>query len=245
MRMLKESEDAMGQSFWDRHTGKNHDGHVIEREDGFVDIDHMVSYFLEYRDWSSEEKKAMRFCRGRVLDVGCGAGKHAIRIQGKGMDVLGIDNSPLALKVCRERGLKRTKCMAADEVDARLGQFDTIIMMGNNFGLFENPAKARRMLEAFHGATSARARILAQTMDTYATKKGEHLDYQAYNRKRGRMSGQIKLRIRYKKLATPWFDYLIVSRSEMKAILKGTGWKVSKFIGKGASYIAVIEKSKR
>ena len=87
--------------------------------------------------------------------------------------------------------------------------------------------------------------LLAQTMDTYATKKGEHLDYQAYNRKRGRMSGQIKLRIRYKKLATPWFDYLIVSRSEMKAILKGTGWKVSKFIGKGASYIAVIEKSKR
>jgi SAM-dependent methyltransferase len=243
--MLKPSEDAMGQSLWDRHKGKNVDGHVIEREDGFVDIDHLVSYFLEHRDWSAEEKRAMRLCRGRVLDVGCGVGKHALHLQGKGLDVVGVDNSPLALKASRERGLKRTRCLSADEIDEGLGEFDTIIMMGNNFGLFENPEKAKAMLAAFRKATSPKARIIAQTMDPYATKKGEHLDYQAFNRRRGRMSGQIQLRIRYKKLATPWFDYLIVSRREMKAILKGTGWKVARFIGDGPSYIAVIEKVSR
>ncbi|MFH0815826.1 MAG: class I SAM-dependent methyltransferase [Methanobacteriota archaeon] len=243
--MLTRSEDAMGLSFWDCHKGKNSDGHVIERDDGFVDVDTLRSYFQEYEDWSSEEKSAMRLCRGRVLDVGCGVGKHSIHLQGKGLDVLGIDNSPLALKVCRERGLKRTKCMSADEVEGKLGKFDTVIMMGNNFGLFENPEKAREMLATFHRATSPGARIIAQTMDPYATEKKGHLEYQARNRRLGRMPGQIRLRIRYDRLATPWFDYLIVSREEMKEILRGTGWKVSRFIGKGALYIAVIVKTGR
>jgi len=40
-----------------------------------------------------------------------------------------------------------------------------------------------------------------------------------------------------------WFDYLMVSKEEMKEILKGTGWKVKKFIDSEDSlYIAIIEK---
>ncbi len=42
---------------------------------------------------------------------------------------------------------------------------------------------------------------------------------------------------------TPWFDYLYVSKGEMKEILKGSGWRVKKFIDSGDSvYVAVIEK---
>ena len=44
-------------------------------------------------------------------------------------------------------------------------------------------------------------------------------------------------------IATPWFDYLFVSPDEMKHILTGTGWKVTRFIEGGRpSYVAVIEK---
>jgi ubiquinone/menaquinone biosynthesis C-methylase UbiE len=35
-------------------------------------------YFAEYEDWPQVEQKAMEFVKGRVLDVGCGAGRHAI-----------------------------------------------------------------------------------------------------------------------------------------------------------------------
>jgi hypothetical protein len=57
------------------------------------------------------------------------------------------------------------------------------------------------------------------------------------------MSGQIRIRIRFQAIATPWFDYLFVSPDEMKHILTGTGWKVSRFIEGGRpSYVAVIEK---
>ena len=61
--------------------------------------------------------------------------------------------------------------------------------------------------------------------------------------KRGRMPGQVRIRIRFEKYATRWFDYLLVSREEMKEILEGTGWKVKQFLDSGNSkYIAIIEK---
>ena len=63
--------------------------------------------------------------------------------------------------------------------------------------------------------------------------------------KRGRMAGQLKLRIRFEKCIGDWFDYLLVSKKEMQEILKDTGWKIKKFIRSGKSfYIAIIEKER-
>ena len=54
----------------------------------------------------------------------------------------------------------------------------------------------------------------------------------------------MKVRIRFRKCVGKWFDYLIVSKKEMKEILKGTGWKAREFIDSDDSaYIAAIEKT--
>ncbi len=71
-----------------------------------------------------------------------------------------------------------------------------------------------------------------------------HLQYHRLNKQRGRMGGQVRIRVRYKKCATPWFDYLLVSREELQKIVADTGWEREEFIGaSGARYIAVIRKS--
>lgn len=91
--------------------------------------------------------------------------------------------------------------------------------------------------------TTDKACIIAQTLDPYDTKNHDHLEYHRFNRARGRMSGQIRLRVRYKKYVTDWFDYLLVSKDEMHEILDGTGWKAMSFIdSEGPLYIAIIEK---
>ena len=56
---------------------------------------------------------AMEFVRGRVLDMGVGAGRHALHLQAQGHDVVGIDNSPKAVEVCRLRGLEDARGCAA------------------------------------------------------------------------------------------------------------------------------------
>jgi hypothetical protein len=57
------------------------------------------------------------------------------------------------------------------------------------------------------------------------------------------MAGQVRMRVRYQTYCTPWFDYLLVSKDEMRKILAGTGWRIGRFFDSdGPGYIAVIEK---
>ena len=245
IKTLKPEEDAYGQEIWAYYKDRE-SFEIVERDDGYFSTTHAGSelYFSEYEDWSLHEKRAMEFVKGRVLDIGCGAGRHSLYLQKKGFSVFGIDNSPLAIKVCKLRGMKKSRVMSIDDVNFKARSFDTIIMMGNNYGLFGSFKKARRLFKRFHKVTSENALIIAETRDPYKTDNPAHLEYQEFNRKRGRMSGQLRLRVRFGKYATKWFDYLIVSREEMKDILVGTGWKVKEFIdSEDSSYIAIIEKT--
>lgn len=242
---MKLEKDAYGQEIWAYFKGKK-SFEIVERDDGYFDISSGAkSYFSEYKDWSAHEKKAMKFVKGRVLDVGCGAGRHAIYLQKKGFDVVGIDNSPLAIKICRLRGLRKARIMSIAEVDKfKPNSFDTVIMMGNNFGLFGSFKRAKMLLKKFYRITSPNALIIAESLDPYKTDKPVHLEYHKFNRKRGRMPGQLRIRIRFEKYVGDWFDYLIVSKKEMKQILKGSGWRIKKFINyKEPRYIAIIEKT--
>jgi SAM-dependent methyltransferase len=247
--MLTDSQDAYGHELYDFFKGGQRPGSVmeiVERDDGYI-VAHGDAgiYFNDYKKWPPHYKKAMRYVRGRVLDIGCGAGRCSLYLQRKGLDVVGIDISPLAIQVCKERGLRDARVLSISQINKELGIFDTVIMMGNNFGLFGSFAGARRILKKLHKITSGKARIIAETNDAYQTNDLIHLDYHEFNRKRGRMSGQVRIRVRRGKYATPWFDYLMVSKEEMENILKGTGWKVEKCISFPlAAYIAVIVKEK-
>ena len=80
-------------------------------------------------------QKAIEYIRGRTLDIGCGAGRIALPLQRNGVDVVGIDQSPLAVRICRERGINDVRLLPVTRVSAnKLGVFDSIVMMGNNFG---------------------------------------------------------------------------------------------------------------
>lgn len=235
-------EDAFGQALSAAQKGENvHE--IIERDDGYVDSMSTKGYFSEYEAWSSIEQEAMKFAKGRVIDIGCGAGRHSLYLQGKGLDVLGIDVSPLALRICKERGLKKTKLVPVEDIDFKPNSFDTILMMGNNFGLFGNLKKARTLLRRFHRMTSEDSFIMASSRDPYKTDNPAHLQYHKINRQRGRMSGQVKIRVRYQKFKGRWFDYLMVSKEEMTEILSNTGWKANEFLEtQDPNYIAIIEK---
>ena len=245
--MLKDHQDAFGHEFFDYFNtqgGNREIREIIERDDSYIEVSGGTDvYFQEYKDWPLHQRKAMRYARGRVLDIGCGAGRHSLYLQEKGLEVMGIDNSPLAVKVCKQRGLANTEVMSINQIGRQLGIFDTVIMMGNNFGLFGSFERARRLLEKLNTVTSKNGRIIAETIEVYQTDNPDHLSYHEFNRQRGRMGGQVRIRARYKKYTTPWFDYLMVSKKEMEEILEGTGWRVMKYIESNSPrYIAILEK---
>ena len=241
---MREEEDAHGRLMYDFLKGQEA-FEVVERDDGYIQAIPASGYFSDYGKWSPRHRRAMKYARGRVLDIGCGAGRHSLYLQRKGLDVLGIDISPYAIRTSKIRGLRNARVMSLAQVGPQLGVFDTLLMMGLNFGLFGTPRKARQFLRKFHGMTSNSARIIAETQDPYKTKDSAHLAYHKRNRKRGKKAGQLRIRVRYKALVTPWFQFLIVSRSELGEILIGTGWRLRRVIN-GSSptgiYVAIIDK---
>ncbi len=243
MSILKLSQDAQGHAMYDFYQGKQVSV-IIERDDGYIDVDDGPKvYFSKFKDWSDHQKQAMKYVKGRVIDIGCGAGRHSLYLQSKGFDILGIDVSPYALKVCKLRGIKKIKLMPASELSSKLGKFDTILMLGNNFGLFENIKFSRRLLKKFSSITNDRAQIIAETLDPYGTKEKYHTKYHKQNRRKGKCGGEVILRARYLNYITPWFKYWLAAKSEIKQMLVGTDWHVCKFINsKGPIYIAVIIK---
>lgn len=243
---MKKEQDSYGQEVLATLEGK-HSYEAVERDDGLLDMSGgSKDYFAEFKDWTEVQKKSIKFAKGKSLDIGCGAGRVGLYLQKKGLKVTSIDNSPAAIEVCKKRGLKDAKVMSIDEINKfKKQEFETIIMFGNNFGLFGSFNKAKKLLKIMHKITSDDALIITESTNPYETKDPIHLSYHRLNRRRGRMPGQLKIRIRFRKYIGEWFDYLFVSEKEMAKILAGTGWKIKKVIKSDKpTYVAVLEKEK-
>ena len=183
----------------------------------------------------------MRFVRGRVLDLGCGAGRVGLHLQSHGHEVVGIDVSPLAVAVARRRGLSDVRLGTLDDAVRAGERFDTILLLGNNLGLLAGERQGRRLLRKLARVATDGGRTLAGSFDPYDGASALARRYQAGNRARGRMGGVERLRVRYRQYATPWYDVLSVSREEVTWLVDGTGWVASRFVGEGPGYVAVLE----
>jgi len=219
---------------------------TIERDDGFTTSGAGPEVYLsEFKGWPSAERQSVRFLRGPVLDVGCGAGRVALHLQQRGLDVVGLDSSPLAVQAARMRGVKDVWCQSMASRGLKIGPFGTIVMFGNNFGLFGTPERARKILSEWAKRTSPHARIFMESTNPYGGgAPGFDRAYYHRNKERGDMPGQARFRYHYDYSVGSWFPWLFVSRSEMRLLLRGTGWRQARVLGERPSepYVAILEK---
>jgi len=219
---------------------------VLEREDGFTQVGAGPDVYLSrFSGWPAAERKSIRYIDGRVMDVGCGAGRVALELQNRGVEVVGLDASPLAAKAAKIRGVNEVWSMPIEDLDSRIETFDSIVLFGNNFGIFETPTRARRLLVQLAKWTKPGARIFAESTNAYCGGAPSFdRSYYHRNKARGLSPGQVKLRYHYGHFVGPWFRWLYVSRSEMRTILVGTGWHLERMLGAHPSeqYVAILVK---
>jgi len=239
-KALTTENDAFGHALMDHLEGRPaHE--LIERSDGYLDVSAGGDTYFAAP--TAQQARIAEHAVGRVLDVGCGAGRHALYLQERGREVVGIDVSPLAIEVCRRRGVRHARVMSVEEVDGSLGRFDSVVMLGNNLALLGSAARAKRILKRLHRAVVPGGRLIGETLDPYQSGDPDHAAYHAENRSKGRMGGQVRMRVRYKKYRSPWFDYLFLSRDELEAVLVGTGWRLAEVIAEsGPCYAVRIER---
>lgn len=213
---------------------------VIERDDGMIEAHDASRYFAEPQDWSELERWGWEQAAGRILDVGCGGGRHAVPWLALGREVVGLEPSPEAVRVSRERGVEAV-IGSVPTLPEGLGVFDTIALFGNNLGLLGGPAQAPEVLAALASVARPGARLIGKGMDP-VEGGGAHAEYHAWNLRRGRARGQLRIRVRDRATTTPWFDYWLASPDEIAAVVAESVWTLEALERDPASpgYIACL-----
>jgi 2-polyprenyl-3-methyl-5-hydroxy-6-metoxy-1,4-benzoquinol methylase len=222
-------KDVFGKILLDVYHGKKAKC-VIERDDSYKDLSSSKEYFYPYAKWPDTEKEAMKCVKGRVLDLGLGAGRHSLYLQNKGFKVTGIDISPGAIEVSRKQGVKDVRFMSITNLRFKKEKFDTVIMMCNNFGLAGSFEGTKKLLKNLHKITSKNAVIIASSMNYTATNNMAHLRYQQKYRRKHRYGLAARIRHLYKKEKSEWFNLFMLAPMEVLEVVEGTGWYVDKVL---------------
>lgn len=231
--------DAFGRALFERLDGGG-SAIVIERDDGFVDTD-QSDYFGQVEDDPLWQWIRPRLGT-RVLDLGAGAGRGALRLQDDGVDVIALDVSPACVEVCSRRGVRSTFVGTIQQLaETRPVPFDTIMALGNNLSLIGSPEQAGDFFHAVKAIGTEDVRLVGTMLDPYATVHPDHLAYHQRNRDAGRLGGIVRVRVRYRTTATSWFNLLWASQDELAELCAGEGWTIAATHQLGIMYAAELQ----
>lgn len=214
---------------------------VMERDDGLVSAHDPTQYFTGPDEWNPAELAACDRLTGRVLDVGCGAGRHLLYLQEKGFDCAGIDPSAGACEVSRSRGVRQVWRLGVDDLaDSGIEErFDSFLMLGANLGLLGSAERAPAVLAALASVAAPGARIVGVGGFT-ASPDPAHLAYHQRNRAAGRLAGTVRVRTRFRDLADPWVELLFCTADELAGVVDGTPWELAHVESDGDSHLAEL-----
>jgi rSAM/selenodomain-associated transferase 1 len=75
---------------------------------------------------------------GPVLDVGCGPGRHALALARRGVEAVGVDIAPAAIRRARDRGARVLLASVFDPLPGA-GQWQTALLFDGNIGIGGRP----------------------------------------------------------------------------------------------------------
>lgn len=157
-------KDLFGKAIFDYQTGNAPEDLITETSISEEDEMSVAYLFRDYKEMPKIEQKALQLAKGKVLDIGCGAGSHSLYLQNhKKLNVISIDISPNAIEACRLRGLNNTRVENMLEIESE--KFDTILLLMNGTGIFEKLSKISTYLQKLKSLLNDGGQILIDSSD--------------------------------------------------------------------------------
>jgi SAM-dependent methyltransferase len=157
-------KDLFGKAILDYQTNNKPENLITETSISEEDEMSIAYLFRDYSEMPKIEQKALQLAKGRVLDVGCGAGSHSLTLQNdRNLDVTSIDISENAIQACKLRGLKNAKVQ--DLITLENEKFDTILLLMNGTGIFGTLKKTPFFLKKLKSLLNPNGQILIDSSD--------------------------------------------------------------------------------
>ncbi|PQA95127.1 SAM-dependent methyltransferase [Chryseobacterium shigense] len=232
-------KDLMGKAIWDYFHNENPED--LQTETSISELDELpVDYlFRDFEDMNDIEQKALELAQGRVLDIGAGAGSHALYLQNeRNLDVLALDISPKSTEVCKLRGIKKAVC--ENMLDFSADPFDTILLLMNGTGVFESLEKIDPYLNKLHALVNDGGQILIDSTDIlYMFDRDE--DGGVYI-PAGGYYGELDYIVHYKGESEDPIKWLYLDFTTLKNAAENNGFTIEKVMQDEDSYLAKLTK---
>ena len=161
-------KDLFGKAILDFQTNNSPEDLITETSISEEDEMSVEYLFRSYDKMPKLEQKALQLAKGKILDVGCGAGSHSLYLQiEKKFDVRSIDISKNAVEACQLRGLKNVQVQNILEIDSDNpeNKFDTILLLMNGTGIFGTLKETTNFLQKLRSLLNPNGQILIDSSD--------------------------------------------------------------------------------
>ena len=158
-------KDLFGKAILDFQTNNFPEDLITETTISEEDEMSVAYLFRDFSGMPILEQKALLLAKGKVLDVGCGAGSHSLYLQNeKKLAVTAIDISEKAVEACKLRSVLNAKVEAIlhFETDEK---FDTILLLMNGTGIFGKLENVPNYLKKLKSLLTENGQILIDSSD--------------------------------------------------------------------------------
>ena len=158
-------KDLFGTAILDFQTNNSPEDLITETTISEEDEMSVAYLFRNFSGMPILEQKALLLAKGKVLDVGCGAGSHSLYLQNeKKVAVTAIDISEKAIDACKLRGVSNAKVVDILSFEAD-EKFDTIILLMNGTGIFGKLENVSNYLQKLKSLLAENGQILIDSSD--------------------------------------------------------------------------------
>jgi len=212
-------QDILGSALLDYYHGNYTEDLLTETNISEEDVLPLPYFFRSFSEMPLIEQRALELSKGTILDVGCGAGSHALYLQNKGMEVTAIDTSEGAAEVTKLRGVSDVRNL--DLLKLQNENFDTILLLMNGTGIFQKLEYIAVFLQHLKTLLTTNGQILIDSSDLkYMYDTGEEggiwIPGDAYY-------GELEFITQYKGLKSEPFNWLYLDEHIFESACLASG----------------------
>ena len=208
-------KDLFGKALLDFHRNEFTPPLLLHNEYGEPEDISPLHYFKTPEEYSELELFALSEARGKILDVGAAAGRHALYLQNLGHDVTAMDISPACIELMKLSGVNKPLCENIFEY--RDSKFDTITMLMNGVGLVGDNDGLERLLNHMHNILNPEGQLLVDSSDIQYLYEGQSLPSEKYY-------GELTFHYEYQGDEDEPFKWLYIDPKSLISIATKQGW---------------------
>ncbi len=175
-------------------------------------------YFRDMDSMPDLEWAALHQCRGRILDIGAGAGSHALALQEMKLDITALDISPLSAAVMQARGVRKVINEDFFHLNTET-LYDTLLLLMNGIGLSGTLNGLRLFLTKARTLLQPGGQLIFDSSDIIYLYNGKPPESPEYY-------GEILYQYEYRRQRSDWFKWLFIDRKTLTNIATEEGWQI-------------------